>query len=497
MTDVLVCGDIRKSFGPVRALNGTDLRVRRGTIHGLVGENGAGKSTLMKVVMGELTPDSGHLEVGAVPGLIRQQLSTVPEFSVLENIIFGSEPLRHGLVSRRAAAKRIGELMEEIRLPLPLQEEAALLPLALQQRMEILRILYHRAELILMDEPTALLTPSEVDAMSELLRRLVEQGHTVVFITHKLREVEALCDAVTVIRHGATTHQWPDRTFTVTGMAAAMVGESGAGVVASERAGRDLTSADIRLSLDVAGHRIEVRAGEVTGVAGVAGNGQDTLVEHVCGLAEHPGFGQVAIGGVRADGWPTNRRRAAGLRLIPADARQWASAVEADLVDNVATSEVSPAFTGRFGRLRKSAMARHAAEIVEAGQVVTAGIRQKAGELSGGNLQRLVAARELNSDGTVVVAHEPTRGVDFRAARAIRDRLRDFADQGGGTLLISSDLDELFEISDRIVVMYRGEVAGEVHRAEFSRARLGELMGGLDPEAAAAETAGSEAEAAS
>ncbi len=480
MTDALLCRDIRKSFGPVRALDGTDLAVRRGTVHGLVGENGAGKSTLMKVVMGELQPDSGHLELNARPGLIRQQLSTVPEFSVLDNIIFGAEPLRRGLVSRRAAAERIGELMEEIGLPLPLGAEAALLPLALQQRMEILRVLYHQAELVLMDEPTALLTPNEVEVMSALLRRLVAQGRTVVFITHKLREVEALCDAVTVIRHGATTHHWSDRSFTIAGMAAAMVGDvGGADAVMPERDGPDLTQADVLLSAGVGGHRIDVRAGEVAGIAGVAGNGQDALVEHVCGLADHAGFGAVTIGGASADGWPTKRRRAAGLRLIPADARQWGSAVEATLVDNVATSEVSPAFVGRFGRLRKGAMALHAAETVAAGRVVTAGIHQKAGELSGGNLQRLIAARELNSGGTVVVAHEPTRGVDFRAARTIRGRLRTFADQGGGTLLISSDLDELFEISDRIVVMYRGEVAGEVPRAGFSRARLGELMGGL------------------
>lgn len=479
MTDALVCRDIHKSFGPVHALNGTDLTVRRGTIHGLVGENGAGKSTLMKVVTGELRPDSGHLELNAAPGLIRQQLSTIPEFSVLDNIIFGAEPLRRGLVARRAAAERIGALMEEIGLPLPLGAEAALLPLALQQRMEILRVLYHQAELILMDEPTALLTPSEVEAMFALLRRLVAQGHTVVFITHKLREVEALSDAVTVIRHGATTHHWPDRSFTIAALAAAMVGDAGADAMLPERDGPDLTQADVLLSVGVGGHRIDVRAGEVTGVAGVAGNGQDALVEHVCGLAEHAGYGPVTIGGVPVDGRPTKRRRAAGLRLIPADARQWGSAVEATLVDNVATSEVSPAFKGRFGTLRKGAMARHAAEIVAAGQVVTAGIHQKAAELSGGNLQRLIAARELNSGGTVVVAHEPTRGVDFRAARAIRGRLRTFADRGGATLLISSDLDELFEVSDRIVVMYRGEVAGEVPRAEFSRARLGTLMGGL------------------
>ncbi|MFD0664514.1 ATP-binding cassette domain-containing protein [Thermocatellispora tengchongensis] len=410
MADALLCRDVRKSFGPVRALNGTTLRVERGTIHGLVGENGAGKSTLMKVVMGEIEPDSGRIEAAVRPGMIRQQLSTIPEFSVLDNIIFGNEPVRRGLITRRAAAAQVGELMEQIRLPLPLRAEAALLPPALQQRMEILRVLYHRAELILMDEPTALLTPYEVDALFDLLRRLVAQDHTVVFITHKLREVEALCDAVTVIRHGRTTHHWPDRSFSVTDIAAAMVGEGAADAGPVHPARGEITASDVLLSVEVAGRQVTVRAGEVTGIAGVAGNGQDALVEHVCGLAAHPGFGSVALGGRPIDHWPTKRRRAAGLRLIPADARQWASAAEAGIVDNVITSEVAPAFTGRFGRLRKRAMARHAAEVVAAGQVVASGIEQKAGELSGGNLQRLVAARELTPGGTAVIAHEPTRG---------------------------------------------------------------------------------------
>jgi len=482
MSIALECRDVQKSFGTVRALDGASLCVERGTIHGLVGENGAGKTTLMKVVMGELTADSGHVDAVARPGLVRQQLSTIPEFSVLDNIIFGAPPLRRGLIDRRTAAAEVRSLMELIQLPLPIWAEAARLPLAFQQRMEIVRVLYHRAELIIMDEPTALLTPHETDALFGLLRRLAANGHAVVLITHKLREVEAVCDAVTVIRRGRTVHHWDSRPFSATEIAAAMVGGfDDVGVArATQAETSQVSDSSVVLSVDVDGTELAVRAGEVVGVAGVAGNGQEALVEHICGLAANAVFGRVAIGGTVVDRWTTRARREAGLRLIPADVRQWGSAVDATIMDNVVTAEVPPVFVGRFGRLRKRAMAQYAAEVVAAGQVVCSSIDQKAGELSGGNLQRLVVARELASGGQVVVAHEPTRGVDFRAAHAIRRRLREFADHGGAVLLVSSDLDELFEISDRIVVMYRGAVAGEVGQVDFTPARLGSLMGGIN-----------------
>ncbi|MFC7546762.1 ABC transporter ATP-binding protein [Plantactinospora sp. GCM10030261] len=486
---VLECRQVRKSFGTVRALDGADLRVERGTIHGLVGENGAGKTTLMKVVMGEDSADAGTVDLAVRPGLVRQQLSTVPEFSVLDNIVFGAEPVRRGLIDRRRAAADITALMDQVQLSIPLRAEAALLPLALQQRMEILRVLYRRAGVILMDEPTALLTPNEVDALFSLLRRLAADGQSIVLITHKLREIEALCDAVTVIRHGRTVRRWDERPFSSTEIASAMVGVA-EGDTAAHRPERDRAvpvDAPVLLSAGIGAGKVEVRGGEVLGVAGVAGNGQEHLVEQICGLAQHRHRGGVRIGGTVADRWSTRARRAAGLRMIPADVRQWGSAVTASIRDNVLTTEPAPALTGRF-RIRPAAMRRYATRVVEDGGVVCAGIDQRAGELSGGNLQRLVVARELGSGGSVVLAHEPTRGVDFKAARIIRGRLRHFADDGGAVLLVSADLDELFEVSDRIVVLYRGAVVGELPRAQFSRARLGALMGGIEDEPAATET---------
>lgn len=470
------CRSVSKRFGAVQALAGVDLLVERGTVHGLVGENGAGKTTLVRCIMGEERWDAGTIELSVRPGLVRQQLSTVPGLTVLESLMFGDEPTRLGRIDVARAARLANELMDRLQLRVPLDAMVADLPFGLQQRTEILAALWKGAELLILDEPTSFLTPQESTALLELLRSLTENGTSVLFISHKLREVEQACDCVTVLTAGRRVAHFT-APIDVAAVSMVMVqGES----VPTVRVPVQHEMGEVLLEVPTAGLPLTVRSGSVHGIAGIAGNGQEGLVSHIMGVSPRSTYGAVTLKGVDVSQSSVLQRRKAGLGVVPANSREQAVAVEASLADNVATSEPPALIRTTFGRLTRRAKTAYAATVLESGGVRHQHAGQSAKELSGGNLQRLVVARELALAPTVLLVHEPTRGVDLLAAAGIRERLIEFSRSGEKAVVaISSDLDELLEIADVIDVISDNRIVGSLTRSEFSLERIGRLMGGL------------------
>jgi ABC-type uncharacterized transport system ATPase subunit len=480
------CSAMRKAFGATKALDGAEFEVAAGGIHALVGENGAGKTTLMRLVAGELTPDSGQLEINGRVGIVRQHLSTVAGLTATESIVFGAEPRRHGRINWRHALDEIRRLVADTRLTVPLNRLVSDLPVGLQQRVELLGALYRGCDVLLLDEPTTHLTPHEVESLFDVLKRLVlERQLTVVFVSHKLREVESHCDSATVLRRGQTVGVF-HQPFSIRQVGRAMTGETQMERSARARA-NDARPADTWALETLPDHDTQLRIapGEIIGIAGVAGNGQDEFVAHLAGTETHARFGAIRILGSDASRLKTIQRRRLGLRVIPSDARDRGAALEATLVDNLLTSEPPPALLSFAGRIRQRESQDWARHILDRSSVTRASSNQAARELSGGNLQRLVVGRETTTGGRVLVAHEPTKGVDIAGAAEIRSRIASFAADGGAVLLLSSDLDELIELTDRIHVFYEGTIVGTLQRDEFSFGALGELFGGLDERTAA------------
>jgi general nucleoside transport system ATP-binding protein len=481
----IACRGVVKRFGETLALDGADLSVRRGAVHAVVGENGAGKTTLMRIVAGELAADAGEATVRGRVGIVRQQRSIVPELSVLENVVLGAEPTRRGRIDWTRARRRVTDLMARTGLELPLEREAERLPPALQQRCELVGALARGAEVLLLDEPTTLLTPQEVEGLFRVVQELARDGLTVVFISHKLREVADHCDAVTVLRAGRTTARF-SAPFELAEVGAAMTGGEpldGVDVTLGEptaRAGTAATDAPPRLRA-LLSHELPLTLwpGSVLGLAGVAGNGQDELVAHLAGTAPRRAYGPIELDGVPLDGLDVLARRRLGVRVIPADVSVDGCALDATLVENVLTTEVPRELVGRLGTLRRARVRQHVEQTLARGEVVYARTSQLARELSGGNRQRLVVARELDAGARVVIAHEPTRGVDFAAAAAIRRRLIAFAAGGGAVLVVSSDLEELLAVCNEIAVLYDHRLLAVQPRADITLARLGQQLGGL------------------
>jgi ABC-type uncharacterized transport system ATPase subunit len=495
--DVVICDQLRKAFGAVQALDGADLRVPRGCIVGLLGENGAGKSTLVRLIAGELAHDAGRLLVSGSVGLVRQQLSTVPTLTVLENVAFGAEndsdprsfaARATGRIDWMALRARATALAQRTGLDVPLNRRAGDLSPGLQQRAELLGALLRGADILLLDEPTTYLTPVEVDRLFAVIRGFGGEGISTVFISHKLREVADHCDEVTVLRRGRTIGRFTRKPFELSTIGRSMTGDEPSPRPPSPMpcrrpdAARD-SDAPMPTRLSAANGRLKVRAGEVLGIAGVAGNGQEALVATLAGLARDARYSPVELDGADMTQASTWRRRQNGLRAIPSNVKAAGTVSSASLVDNVLTAMVPDELRGRLGLVRRAAAIRATEALIKDAQIVASGPRQLAGELSGGNLQRLTVARELRGEPGVLIAHEPTRGVDFAAAAAIHDRLRSFVASGGALLLLTSDLDELLGLADNVQVLYDGRLSRPLARPDLSLARLGELLGGIDDDA--------------
>lgn len=441
----------------------------------------------MQLISGDLQPDGGTIEVGTRIGLVRQQLATIGELSVLENIVFGAEKSAGsrslaaravGGISWREHGQRAESLMERTGLTVPIRAEAADLPVGVRQRVDILSALYQGVGCLLLDEPTTYLTPNEVDGLFDVMRGLVAKGMSVVFISHRLREVAQHCDEVTVLRRGETTMHLDAAPFDLGEIGRAMSGGTASAELSRDDRAAKKTFGAVRLeALDGA---IEVRHGEIVGIAGVSGNGQNELLDAITGIGPRGKKADVKIDGQSVGRQSPLKRRRAGLRFIPESVKESGSAVTATITDNVMTANPPQSLIGSLGIILRRSADAAARTLIEQARVVADGPRTLAGQLSGGNLQRVAVARELSAGATVLLAHEPTRGVDFGGVTLIHEQLREFTARGGAVLLLSSDIDELLALSDRIHVIDRGCVGSSYPRSELSVGRLGELLGGLE-----------------
>jgi|FaiFalDrversion2_1042247.scaffolds.fasta_scaffold00855_2 ABC-type uncharacterized transport system ATPase subunit len=484
------------------ALRGVDFQLHAGEIVGLLGENGAGKTTLMKILSGLLRPTRGEIRVDgrAVQfrnpgdalrhgiGMVHQVFTLVPPFTALQNVLLGQEEV--GILRRlpeEAARDRLERLLEETGLSVPLDVPVESLPIGVQQRVEICKTLYRGTSVLILDEPTSALTPGEVDELFQFLRRLRERGTAIVLITHKLREVLEITDRVVVLRQGAVAGELPTRGATPDRLAELMVGQpTPFRVRRMPRApGRPvLTVRELRVRDDqgrVAVHDLsfEVREGEIFGIAGVEGNGQSELVQALTGLRP-PEAGEIRFGDEempRQDPLALYRR---GLAHVPEDRTRFGLALGFDLVENsILGRQREPRFVGFMGRLKRPAILRYAQELVRRFHVVTPDLATPVRSLSGGNQQRLLVGREISKEPKLVVAMHPTRGLDVASTVYIRELLVQMRDAGRAVLLVSADLDEILELSDRLAVMYEGRVLGLGSTEAFPRETIGLLMGGV------------------
>ncbi|MSU70325.1 MAG: ABC transporter ATP-binding protein [Opitutaceae bacterium] len=494
--------NIDKRFGAVHANRAINFTVAQGTVHGLVGENGAGKSTLMNIVYGFYPADSGEIwvkgrrvaidspqdAIAAGIGMVHQHFMLVENFTVLENVVLGVEGGRLLAGGLAAARTELGRLARDYGLEVPLDAVIAQLPVGLQQRVEILKALYRRAEILILDEPTAVLTPQEADQLFCMLARLREQGKTVILVTHKLREIMAITSRVTVMRQGAVVAEVATRETSPCGLAESMVGravllqvEKGPahpGAVLLEVA--DLEVRDRPGVPRVKGVSFQVRSGEIVGIAGVAGNGQSELLEALAGIRP-PSRGEIRLQGrdlVRERLGP-RARRALGLAHVPEDRlRMGVVASFSAQANAILGYHDRPAFN-RGGLMNRAAILADCRKKMTSYDVRPPNPWLRLSAFSGGNQQKLVLAREIDCDPRVLLIGQPTRGVDIGAIEFIHRRLVALRDAGKALLLVSVELDEILGLADRILVMAGGEIVGEVSRAEATEEKLGLMMAGV------------------
>ena len=499
---------ITKRFPGVVANSDVHIAVRGGTVHALVGENGAGKSTLMKILYGMQRPDEGTVLVGgrevsfstpgdaiaAGIGMVHQHFMLADNLTVLENVVLGAEPGTFGRLDVRAARRGIKRISDAYGLGVQPDRLVSELGVGDRQRIEILKVLYRGARILILDEPTAVLVPQEVDELFANLRELKAEGITVLFISHKLDEVLAVADEITVIRRGTTVATVRPDEVTPRRLAELMVGGELPSPATHESTVREqvvlavegLTarSPDGRAVLDDV--TLTVHAGEVVGIAGVEGNGQAELIESVIGLRPDS-TGRVALAGRDITALDTRARREAGVGVIPEDRQRQGLLLEAPLWENrILGHQTRPPNVSGVWIDRDGARA-DTERIVREYDVRTPGIDVVASALSGGNQQKFIVGREMSGDPVLLLAAHPTRGVDVGAQAAIWDHLRAARAQGLAVLLVSADLDELIGLSDRLLVMLRGRIVAEVDPAAVTPVELGSAMTGAS---AAAESAG-------
>jgi ABC-type uncharacterized transport system ATPase subunit len=492
---------ITKRFGDVVANDDVDLTVEAGSVHALVGENGAGKTTLMSVLYGLYAPDSGRIVVDGTPrefgsprdaidagvGMIHQHFQLVDTMTVLQNVVLGHEPTDRGLVDTDSARADVERICDTYGFDVDdhLDTRIDELGIGVHQRVEIVKSLYRGADILILDEPTAVLTPQEVDSLFGVMAELTDRGRSLVFITHKLEEAMAVADRITVLRDGEAVGTVDGDATTKQELARMMVGRD----VLFESEPRtttpgdpildvtDLTVDDERGLTQVRGVDLSVRSGEILGVAGVEGNGQRELVEAITGLRSADG-GRVDFEGTDVTTASRRERIDAGIAYVPEDRLVEGLVLDYDLVRNalLGNQTVEPFVSGGF--VDWGAVREHAESIVTEYDVEPDDPDALAGSLSGGNQQKFLVGRELEHDPSLLVAAHPTRGVDIGSIEFIHGRLREMRDAGAGILLVSSKLDEIQQLADRIAVLYEGEFVAVVDPEEVTEEELGLLMAG-------------------
>ena len=477
--------------------------MRAGTVHALVGENGAGKSTLMKILYGMQRPDEGTIRVDgrevrfrdpgdaieAGIGMVHQHFMLADNLTVLENVVLGSEPRSAGvLLDFATARRRIAEISRAYGLGVDPDRLVADLGVGERQRVEILKVLYRGARVLILDEPTAVLVPHEVEELFGNLRELKAEGLTVLFISHKLDEVLSVADEVTVVRRGTTVATVDPSTTTARQLAELMVGselpspESRESTVTDDEVlrveGLTVRAADGRAVVDDVS--FVLHRGEVLGLAGVEGNGQAELVEALVGVRRTDG-GRLRLRGQDITTWSTRRRREGGIGYVPEDRHRHGLLLDAPLWENRVLGHQTEASVSRGPWIDRGRARADATRIVEQYDVRTPGIDTLASALSGGNQQKFIIGRELSGDLCLLVASHPTRGVDVGAQGAIWDHIRTARRSGLAVLLVSADLDELIGLSDRISVLLRGKVVADVDPSDVTPEQLGSAMTGAGP----------------
>jgi general nucleoside transport system ATP-binding protein len=498
---------ITKRFPGVVANDAVDFDLRRAEIHALLGENGAGKTTLMNVVYGLYTPDEGEIRVKGEPvtidspstaiehgiGMVHQHFMLIPVMTVAENIVLATEPRHAGvLLDSDAADERVRELSRTFNFAIDPNARIANITVGQQQRVEIIKALYRGADILILDEPTAVLTPQEASDLFEILRNLVTEGMSIIFISHKLNEVLAIADRITVLRRGKRIDTIPCEGATEQGLAQMMVGrevllrvekkpaEPGEVLLAVE----DLQVSDERGLPAVRGVSFEVRAGEIVGIAGVDGNGQTELVEALTGLRK-PASGRVSIAGDEVTNSRPRHHLDVGLGHIPEDRLRRGLVLDFSLAENLALHDYRKQPNSRFGWLRPGRILAWARRVLREFDVRGGTAESRASALSGGNQQKVVVAREVERDPRVLIAAQPTRGLDVGAIEFVHRRLVQERDEGRAILLVSLELEEVLSLSDRILVIYEGRMVGE-YDPTVSAEDLGIAMTGGRAEVAAA-----------
>ena len=472
---------ITKRFGSLVANDRIDLSVAPGQVHALLGENGAGKTTLMNVLYGLLQPDEGEILVDHKPvrfgspkdaiaagiGMVHQHFMLVPVFTVAENVTLGIEETRRsGLLDRRRTRQDVRELSRRYGLEVDPDALVENLPVGIQQRVEIVKALVREATVLILDEPTAVLTPAETEDLFRIIRQLKDGGRSIVFISHKLKEVQAIADTITVLRRGKVVGQRPPGT-TEDELASLMVGRDVQLRVSKEAAKpgdvvldvADLTVADETGRIWVNGVSFQVRAGEILGLAGVQGNGQTELCEALMGLLP-TASGQMTLNGRDLTHATPRQRLHAGVAYVPEDRQQDGLVGEFSVADNMVldTYDRPPYASGI--RLNLNAIASNAAERVKEFDVRTTSVDASVGTLSGGNQQKVILAREVGREHKVLVASQPTRGLDVGSIEFVHRRIVEQRDKGVAVLIVSAELDEIYALADRIAVMYEGKITG-------------------------------------
>ena len=492
---------ITKRFGTLVANDAIDLVVESGQIHSLLGENGAGKSTLMNVLYGLYKADEGQILLDGKPaefagpgdamaagiGMVHQHFMLIPVFTVAENVALGHEPTKRGgvldLDAARALVRKISDRFGFDVDPDALVED---LPVGVQQRVEIIKSLARDAKVLVLDEPTAVLTPQETDELMEIMRGLAKSGTSIVFITHKLREVKAVADKITVIRQGRVVGEAKPSTETAE-LASMMVGRD-VGLTVDKKIAdpgkvvlniSDLSVLDDRDQRAVDHVSFEVRAGEILAIAGVQGNGQTELAEAILGLrAIHSNEGDISISGSSVRGKSVRSILEKGVGYVPEDRQKNGLISEFSIAENLM---LNGSFTKPYANglgIAFATRARLAEERVKEFDVRTTSALTPAGKLSGGNQQKVVLARELSREVDLLIVSQPTRGVDVGSIEFIHERLVEERNAGKAVLLISTELDEVLALADRIAVMYRGRIVGIVDN-KTDRAKLGQMMAGV------------------
>ena len=489
---------ITKRYPGVVANDGIDLDIRPGEIHALLGENGAGKSTLMNILYGLATPDEGEIRLDGQPvkiagpadaiargiSMVHQHFMLVPVLSVADNILLGEETMANPIfLDRKEAHRRIVELCDRFGFQIDPETRVDALSIGWQQRVEILKALYRQARILVLDEPTAVLTPQETKEIFLVLRRLAAEGHSIIFISHKLYEVLEIADRITVIRRGRVVGTRLPAETNEEDLAELMVGRNVLLSVdrgESNPAGTTLAIEDLHVADDrgheaVKGVTFEVRAGEVLGVAGVAGNGQEELVEALTGLRT-PTSGRVVLQGVDVTGRGPRAMQRAGMSFVPGDRHRFGLVLGFPLEDNLVLTQYDEAPYARGFFRNDSAIEAWAKRAIEEYDIRTPSPAVNAGTLSGGNQQKAVVAREFSRELNTLILDQPTRGLDVGSIEFIHRQIVAKRDEGAAILLVSAELDEVMELSDRVAVMYRGEIVALVDGPSAEREEIGLLM---------------------